>query len=188
MNTNATTQPEGDDMKNITRILTTAAAVTAAGAAVMMAPVDADDGTLHAAVTLVDASGAQVGTVHLVEDASGSLHVNVKVAGLTPGEHGIHIHATGSCTPDFAAAGGHHNPYGVGHGQHAGDLPNLAVNVAGRGSLVAVTDHASLSDGPVSVFDANGSSVVVHALPDDFVTNPAGNSGARIACGVIEAE
>jgi Cu-Zn family superoxide dismutase len=51
-----------------------------------------------------------------------------------------------------------------------------------------VTDHASLSDGPVSVFDANGSSVVVHALPDDFVTNPAGNSGARIACGVIEAE
>ena len=172
----------------ITRILTAALALTAAGVAGMIDPVDAGGGAFHASARLVDVAGADVGTVRFVEDASGSLHVNVKVAGLTPGEHGIHIHAVGSCatgaTP-FSAAGGHHNPLGADHGEHAGDLPNLQVNIARRGSLNAVTDGATLSAGPLSVFDANGSAVVVHALRDDFIGQPAGNSGIRVACGII---
>jgi superoxide dismutase, Cu-Zn family len=169
----------------ITRILTVTVAVTALGGAATIAADDTERGAVHASATLLDASGANVGTVQLTEDATGSLHVNAKVSGMTAGEHGIHIHAVGACTPSFAAAGGHHNPLATVHGAHAGDLPNLTVNIAGRGSLVTMTDGATLGAGTLSVFDANGAAVVVHALPDDFVTDPAGNSGARIACGVI---
>lgn len=172
----------------ITRILTAALAITAAGVAATIAPVDARDGALHASARLADSRGVQVGTVRLVEDAHGSLHVNVKVAGLTAGQHGIHIHAVGSCTSGagaFSGAGGHHNPLGALHGAHAGDLPNLRVNIAGNGTLNAATHHATLSAGPLSVFDANGSAVIVHALADDLVTDPTGGSGGRIACGVI---
>ena len=144
-------------------------------------------GAQHASATLSDAAGNEIGFATFVEDASGTLHVNVKVDGLTPGQHGIHIHNTGQCSPTFAAAGAHHNPLGVSHGSHAGDLPNLDVNVAGRGSLNATTDDATLSAGLLSVFDANGSALVIHADPDDLITDPTGNSGARIACGVISA-
>lgn len=145
------------------------------------------DGALHASVALVDTSGAEVGWAELVEDASGTVHVNVKVDGLSPGLHGIHVHSVGACSPDFAAAGPHHNPLGAVHGAHAGDLPNLVVNPEGRGHLNATTDNATLSAGPLSVFDADGSALVIHAAEDDLVTNPTGNSGARIACGVIAA-
>ncbi len=169
----------------IVRVLTTTLALTAAGTIATISAVDAGPGALHASATLVDPSGAVVGTALLVEDANGSLHVNVKADGLQQGDHGIHIHAVGSCAPTFAAAGGHHNPLGVPHGEHAGDLPNLHANIAGRGHLNATTDHATLAAGPLTVFDADGSAVVIHALPDDFQGQPAGNSGARIACGVI---
>lgn len=173
---------------NVTaRILITTVAVTATGVGATIASVDAERGAVHASAALLDGTGAEVGTVVLTEDARGSLHVNVKVAGMSRGEHGIHIHAVGACTPTFAAAGGHHNPLGQLHGAHAGDLPNLSVNRAGQGTLNTMTDAATLSAGPVSVFDADGASVVVHAEADDFVGQPAGNSGARIACGVITA-
>lgn len=164
-----------------------ASAAAVAGTALASAADRPADGALHASVALVDTSGAQVGWAELVEDASGTLHVNVKVDGLSPGLHGIHIHAVGACSPDFAAAGPHHNPLGVAHGSHAGDLPNLIVNPEGRGHLNATTDHATLSAGPLSVFDADGSALIIHAAEDDLVTNPTGNSGARIACGVIAA-
>lgn len=139
----------------------------------------------HATAELVDPSGARVGIARFTEDAAGRLHVNVKVAGLTPGRHGIHIHAVGACSPDFGAAGPHHNPTGAPHGDHAGDLPNLVVNGQGHGRLNTTTDAATLSAGPVTVFDGNGSAVIIHAAEDDFVTQPTGNSGARVACGVI---
>ena len=112
----------------------------------------------------------------------------MKVDGLTPGQHGIHIHNTGQCSPTFAAAGAHHNPTGEFHGSHGGDLPNLDVNIAGRGSLNATIDHATLSAGLLGVFDANGTALIIHADPDDLITDPTGNSGARIACGVISTE
>ena len=140
----------------------------------------------HASAALRDGSGLVVGFVKLTEDATGTVTVKAEVEGLTPGLHGIHIHNTGSCTPPtFVDAGAHHNPLSAVHGGHAGDLPNLVVNPAGRGVMNTTTNAATLSPGPTTIFDANGSAVVVHALPDDLVTNPTGNSGGRVACGVL---
>ncbi len=169
--------------------LATASIGTAASAA----------GAQHASATFIDATGATVGWADLVEDASGVVHVNVHVEGLAPGRHGIHIHAIGACAPTFAAAGGHYNPLGNEHGldnpdgPHAGDLPNLTVNVEGIGHLDARTDRVTISAGPAPLFDttpgAEGSAFIIHANEDDQVTDATnGGSGARIACGVIYAD
>ncbi|MBA3234496.1 MAG: superoxide dismutase family protein [Chloroflexi bacterium] len=148
----------------------------------------------HAEASFVDGSGSTIGFARLTQDATGVLHVNVKVSGVAPGLHGIHIHAVGSCAAAFAAAGAHYNPEGGEHGldnpngPHAGDLPNLVVNGAGRGHLNATTDRVTLTDGASTLFDADGSAFVIHASPDDQVTNVGnGGSGARVACGVISA-
>ena len=155
-------------------------------------------GAIQASATIADASGATVGWARLVEDASGIVHVNVHVKGLTPGLHGIHIHSIAACSPTFAAAGGHYNPFARQHGllnasgAHAGDLPNLTVNEDGVGHLDATTDRVTLSNGPTTLFDttagAVGSSFIIHANEDDQVTDATnGGSGGRIACGVIVA-
>jgi Cu-Zn family superoxide dismutase len=155
--------------------------------------------SLHASGTFVDVTGAEVGWVRLVQDTRGLVHVNVHVAGMAPGLHGIHIHAVGACSPTFAAAGGHYNPLGHEHGldnpngAHAGDLPNLTVNAEGIGHLDAKTDGVTLTAGPTTLFDttagAVGSAFIIHANEDDQVTNATnGNSGARVACAVIEAD
>jgi Cu-Zn family superoxide dismutase len=155
-------------------------------------------GASRAHGTFVDVDGNVIGTVQLVEDARGIVHVNVHVDGLTPGKHGIHIHAIGSCSPTFAAAGGHYNPLGHQHGllnpagSHAGDLPNLIVNVDGVGRLTGVTDGVTITPGPTTLFDdtagAVGSAFIIHANEDDQLTDATnGNSGARIACAVLEA-
>lgn len=142
--------------------------------------------TLKAYSTLADAEGNTVGFARFVELPSGRVLVLVHATGLTPGQHGIHIHTTGACSPDFSAAGGHFNPTGATHGSHAGDLGNLHANPAGHAQLVMFTSQFMLSAGQTSLFDADGSAVVIHAGPDDLVTDPAGNSGARVACGVIQ--
>jgi Cu-Zn family superoxide dismutase len=154
----------------------------------------AASGATHASARMVDQGGDPIGWARFVQDSAGRLHVSVQVDGLAPGRHGIHLHAIGRCVgPDFSSAGGHHNPRTVEHGlqnpagAHAGDLPNLEVNAVGRGHLQATSDRATLSLGPVSLFDADGSALIIHASEDDQVTNPTGNSGARVACGVIEA-
>ena len=144
-------------------------------------------GALHASAQIIDPSGNPVGSAKFTEDATGTVHVNVKVSGLSAGLHGIHIHAVGACSPTFGAAGSHHNPTLDPHGSHSGDLPNLIVNSAGEGRLNARSDHFTLSPGPVSVFDFDGSAIVIHVNPDDFVTQPTGNSGGRVACGVLVA-
>jgi Cu-Zn family superoxide dismutase len=148
----------------------------------------------HAPGPFVDATGATLGTVRLSEDRHGIVHVRVKVKGLTVGLHGIHIHAVGSCSPTFAAAGGHYNPFGEEHGldnpngPHAGDLPNLVVDGHGHGRLKAQTDRVTLTEGPGTLFDADGSAFIIHANPDDQVTDVGnGGSGARIACAVVVA-
>ncbi len=152
----------------------------------------ANDGAQHASAILYDPSGEVIGFARFTEDATERVHVNVHVKGISPGLHGIHIHAIGACSPDFSAAGGHHNPFNAQHGlenpngPHAGDLPNLTVNEAGVGHLNTTTDRVTLSAGPATLFDADGSALVIHANPDDQVTHPTGNSGDRIACGVIE--
>ncbi len=170
-------------------------ALTAAFAGSSMA----GGGATHASATFVDAGGAVIGWAKLIEDGAGTVHVNVHVKGLTPGLHGIHIHSVAACGPTFAAAGGHYNPLGLKHGllnpagAHAGDLPNLIVNGAGVAHLDATTDRVTLTDGPTTLFDqtvnAVGSAFIIHANEDDQVTDATnGNSGGRIACGVIVAD
>jgi len=162
----------------------------------LTAGVAAASGASHASARIVNSSNGTIGWARFTEDATGRIHVNVKVSGLTPGLHGIHIHNVALCEgPAFTTAGTHHNPLGALHGlddpagAHAGDLPNLVVNVAGQGHLNAVSDRATLSAGAISIFDLNGSSIVIHALEDDQEAGtPTGNSGPRIACGIIVAD
>lgn len=118
------------------------------------------------------------------------LRVVAEVNGLAPGLHGFHIHEFGDCSAaDGSSAGGHFNPSGEPHGSpdnekhHAGDMPQLVADAKGVARLTAYLDGVSLAMGPVT--GIRGRSVVVHALPDDFTTQPAGNAGGRLACGVI---
>lgn len=149
-----------------------------------------DRGPLSAEATLKDKEGKQVGVATFIETAEG---VRVAITGyrLPPGGHGLHIHEVGKCDPpDFTSAGGHFNPGGKQHGRmnpagpHAGDLPNLTVAASGEGGLDITTKAISLKSGPTSVLD-KPTALVVHANPDDDKTDPTGNSGGRIACGVI---
>ncbi|HVP67108.1 MAG TPA: superoxide dismutase family protein [Anaeromyxobacteraceae bacterium] len=128
-----------------------------------------------------------------VEPAPGGATLTVRASKLPPGTHGFHVHAVGKCEgPDFKSAGGHFNPAGKQHGlenpagPHAGDMPNLVVGADGTGTATVKLTGVSLDGGPDSLFHEGGTSLVVHAGPDDMKTDPAGNSGARIACGVIE--
>lgn len=147
----------------------------------------------EARADLKDAKGSQVGTVLFVPGDGGNVQVHVKVSGLEPGLHGFHIHEKGSCkAPDFKSAGGHFDPKGHQHGlenpkgAHAGDFPNLKVGKDGNANQKFTTDRISLKEGePASVFKKGGTAVVVHAGKDDQKTNPAGDAGARVACGVI---
>lgn len=145
-----------------------------------------------ATASLKDAEGKEVGTATL-RPAKGGVSVHVVVAGLTPGKHGIHVHGVGKCEPpDFKSAGGHFNPTGKHHGihnpegPHAGDMPNLTVGKSGKANHTFTVRGTTLGEGPGSLFGPEGTSLVIHADPDDEKTDPAGNSGARIACGVIE--
>jgi len=135
-----------------------------------------------------DFSEQKVGTVTTVG-------VGLAVKGLKPGLHGVHLHAVGKCEPDFAAAGGHFDPGPAGnmdpdanHPFHLGDLPQLLVGANGQGTLNAVTTRVTLSDGPLSLFDADGSAIVLHGNPDAGITGQPGSGvsgGPRVACGVI---
>jgi Cu-Zn family superoxide dismutase len=139
------------------------------------------------------------GTADFVESQQGSgklVTITLTVTGLKPGMHGVHLHAVGKCTPDFAAAGGHFDPGPAGnmdpdanHPYHSGDLPQLTAATNGKASLKAVTTRVTLSDGPLSLFDADGSAIIVHGNPDQGITGEprSGVSGGpRVACGVIE--
>jgi Cu-Zn family superoxide dismutase len=133
---------------------------------------------------LLDASGATLGWAAVTAGPGGS--ATVIVQGLTPGEHGIHLHTTGDCDPagesPFAGAGGHLNPDGAMHGSHAGDLGNLIADA--DGDAVYTLTHELTAD---LLADADGTALVLHADPDDGVTDPSGNSGTRIACAVLFA-
>lgn len=141
--------------------------------------------TQSAQARLLDVNGNQVGIARFVQKRDGSVHVFAQVAGLTPGLHGIHIHAVGSCGPSFAAAGGHFNPDGLHHGSHAGDLGNLRVPSSGRAVYSRIISSFTLGESHYTLFDFDGSALVVHAAEDDLVTDPSGNSGARLVCGVV---
>ena len=147
-----------------------------------------------------DIKGEKItGRAEFVEGQQGMskvVQITVMVNGLTPGQHGVHLHAVGKCTPDFAAAGGHFDPGPAGnpdpdanHPYHMGDIPNLEVDANGRGTLRAATTRVTLSDGPLSLFDSDGSAIIIHGNPDQMKTGEpkSGVSGGpRVACGVIE--
>ena len=143
--------------------------------------------------TLMDGTGKQIGSVQMEQLASG-VRINVSVSGgLAAGEHGIHVHAVGTCEgPAFTSAGGHFNPTAKKHGlqspegPHAGDLPNLTASAAGAASYSATATGISLTAGATNIFDADGAAVVIHARGDDHMTDPAGNSGDRVACAVLQ--
>ena len=137
--------------------------------------------------------GRMVGTATFTP-TSGGARITGRFTGLTPGLHGIHVHETGVCEgPAFASAGGHLNPAGRQHGfenpagAHEGDLPNLEVAANGVGSIDAVVEGATFDTSPTSLLKPGGTALVIHADPDDEMTDPAGNSGTRIACGVVVA-
>jgi Cu-Zn family superoxide dismutase len=149
--------------------------------------------TPRAAGQLIDRTGAPAGRVEL-EQTNAGVRVVVEASGLTPGVHGIHLHAVGTCEPAaFTSAGGHFNPTTKKHGlrnpdgPHGGDLPNLEADAGGRASYTTTTRLVTLGAGPTSLLDADGAALVIHAGPDDEMTDPAGNSGDRVACAVLAA-
>ena len=145
-----------------------------------------------AKATLKDANGRDVAQVQLMQTPHGVL-LRLSLKGVPAGEHAVHIHAVGKCEPPaFTSAGGHFNPGSHKHGmeaaegQHAGDMPNLHVPASGELAIEIANPLISLVKGqPNSVFDADGSAIVIHAGADDYKSDPAGNAGDRIACGVI---
>ena len=137
---------------------------------------------------LIGASGQQIGTVRAWQTAGGvSFHIEAR--GMPHGVHGIHVHPIGRCDPpDFSTAGTHWNPTNKQHGlnnpngPHAGDMPNVTVAANGVLSQTVVLPHATMDQ----LLDADGSSIMLHANADDYVSQPAGNSGPKIACAVIQ--
>ena len=167
---------------------------------VAVAPASADDpaysGTAVTSLTatLLGTAGTPIGTVQLHQDAAGVVLVRIDAAGIPAGAHGVHIHQTGKCEgPAFTTAGGHFNPGNKKHGlssaegPHAGDLAQIPAAFDGSGTHQATTDRISLTSGPTSIQDADGSALIVHAAADDQATDPTGNSGGRIACAVLAA-
>ena len=147
-------------------------------------------GPIAEAVLQPTKGNAAAGSMSFAQQ-DGKVLIKGRFTGLTPGAHGFHIHEKGDCTaPDGASAGGHFNPFGKRHGDpakpnhHAGDLPMLVAGADGQARFEALMDGISLENGPANIL---GRSIIVHARPDDFTTQPTGNSGARVACGVIKA-
>ena len=147
--------------------------------------------TSQATAELKDKDGKTVGMATFRESGRG-VTVSLNAKGLTPGLHAVHVHAVGKCEPPaFTSAGGHFNPAQKKHGHkspegaHAGDLPNMLVAKDGTGRFEVFTDGMTLKPGATSVFDKDGSALVIHVGVDDYATDPTGNAGDRAACGVI---
>jgi superoxide dismutase, Cu-Zn family len=144
-----------------------------------------------AKATLKDQKGADVGTVDLTQTPAGVM-LRLSLKGLPGGERAFHIHAAGRCEPPFTTAGGHFNPAGQKHGLlvgpgHAGDMPNLHVPDNGVFVIEILNAAVTLEKGkPNSLFQSGGTSIVIHAGKDDYKSDPTGNAGDRIACGVIQ--
>jgi Cu-Zn family superoxide dismutase len=181
----------GEIMRNVVRSL---GVMLVAGALLVPSALAQESGPM-AEAQIVGTQGQPLGTAHFTQAGAGAVQVHVVVQGLTgmEGSHGIHVHMVGMCEPDkqFSTAGGHFNPTGAQHGlrnpqgPHVGDLPNIVIDANGAGTLDFTSSMLSLTPGPNNIFDEDGAAIVIHAGLDDEVSDPAGNSGARVACGVI---
>ncbi|ODA68176.1 Superoxide dismutase [Cu-Zn] precursor [Methyloligella halotolerans] len=171
------------------------AAALAFGTAMLAVPAVA----AAASATLKDLDGKEVGTVELTQTATDGVLLKVDITNLPPGEHAFHTHETGKCEPPFKSAGGHFNPdddthgYMTEDGPHAGDMPNISVPESGKLTFEVYNDEVSvaedeglLEDDEGYLFDDDGSAIVVHDGIDDYKSQPSGDAGDRIACGVIE--
>jgi superoxide dismutase, Cu-Zn family len=183
----------------VVAILASVALVTGIGAA--LATGDDERSGRRATAVLHDAAGQRVG-VAVFKERRGKVTVSASVWGLPAEFHGFHVHAVGVCVPPFTTAGGHYNPRGAPHGDHAGDLPSLLVNEDGTGQLQFATDRFSVSE----LLEADGSALIVHEGRDNFANIPedryhshtyntfgpdpdtlsTGDAGDRAACGVVE--
>jgi len=164
------------------KVVWLATALTAALA--LSAPALAD----QAKAVLLDPDGKEVGTVTLIAVPTGVL-LDADLTALPPGDHAFHIHGVGKCeAPDFKSAGGHFNPEEDEHGlmneagPHAGDMPNIHVPETGKLRIEVLNQMVNLRQG---LLDGDGSAIVIHQGPDDYTSDPAGDAGPRIACGVI---
>jgi Cu-Zn family superoxide dismutase len=156
-------------------------------AAVGLFPAEIQAQKTRASAAMQDSAGRSLGTL-MVEEKGQGLSISGHLTGLPAGVHGIHLHAVGRCEPPFQSAGGHWNPTGKQHGfdnpkgPHAGDFRNIKVGSDGSVHVQVMESGGKLSE----LLDADGAAVIIHAGPDDYRTDPAGNSGARIACGVVQ--
>jgi superoxide dismutase, Cu-Zn family len=185
--------------KHSTIILATAIAAAGATAAAQQpaAPKPASGAGVVRAHADIKGEGIS-GTAEFLESQQGSgkiVNIAVSITGLKAGMHGVHLHAVGKCTPDFAAAGGHFDPGPAGnpdpdanHPFHMGDIPQITAPASGRATMRAATTRVTLSDGPLSLFDGDGSAIIIHGNPDQGITGEARSGvsgGPRVACGVI---
>jgi len=172
-------------------VLGTALVTALAGAALAQG----NDGKSQAATakaSFVNAKGEQVGMAELKQTPNGVL-IKAEIRGLTPGDHAFHIHETGKCETgeQFKSAGGHFAPRGKKHGYettggpHAGDMPNQFVSRDGVLKLNVMNTNVKLGSGDGSLFDRDGSALVIHSAADDYLSQPAGDAGERVACAVI---
>jgi Cu-Zn family superoxide dismutase len=172
-------------MKRVLSVFVTVCGVVALGGLTMQAqgPVT---------VVLKDAKGADVGTATITAASGGGVSIALDVKNLPAGEHALHIHQVALCeAPAFTSAGPHFNPSNKKHGSqnpegpHNGDMANFTVKPDGTAKVTVTNTHVSLGTGADSLV-ANGTALMIHAAPDDMKTDPTGNAGARIACGVIK--
>ena len=170
--------------------MTTKALIAAALVAGLAAAPSLAQDQMTATAELKGPDGASMGSATLTQGANDVVLIQLEATGLPAGEHGFHIHQTGKCEPDFTAAGDHYNPDGKEHGYmneagfHAGDLPNISADAEGEATADSFTTQVSLAkDAPNTLFDEDGSAVMIHENPDSYQADAG--AGGRLACGVI---
>lgn len=175
---------------NVSRIRTSAVATALAMTVMASSNVMSAE---TATATIADPNGAVIGQATLTQGTTGVL-IYVKVSGLSPGPHGIHLHSVGKCSPDFKASKGHINLEDKKHGllnpqgPDNGDLPNIFAAADGTAEAELFTTRVSIAGGQAALLDADGAAIVIHANRDDHVQQPIGGAGGRVGCGIVEGD